>query len=64
MRMNVLKSKSPARRRVATCSAPQIGDHSMADHRSRAEPSDGIGNDAFDSNHCGRSQPFDSKNMP
>ena len=55
----------PARSRIARCSALMIGDHQRASHsasrgliRSAYSSSSG----AFDSYHCGRSQPAASKN--
>jgi len=52
----------PARSRMARCSALMIGDHQRASHSAwRPSTPYSSTSPAFDSNHCGRSQPAASK---
>ena len=63
--VNADRSNSPARSRIARCSALMMGDHQRDSHSAvrrliRSPNSSSSG--AFDSYHCGRSQPAASKN--
>ena len=61
---NAERSKIPARSRIARCSALMIGDHQRASHSASRRPTRSpysSSSGAFDSYHCGRSQPAASK---